>query len=401
MPKHFNTAGPIVPEKHYHLPPLERVNLKKILELIEDWNYFVLHAPRQTGKTTVLGALETLLNDTGRYRCVYVNVEAGQTARGDVGRGMRAILGRLGLEAFRVLGDRTAQRLTLEMLEIEGSDVVLGRALFEWALLDPSKPLVLLIDEIDSLVGDVVDARERLILRRETHLDQLADKLREPRLKRVVEPIVTSGSRGRDVHPDDVDYARDLGLISPDGLTLANPIYREVIPRELTFLVEPEIQQRQAWYVAPDGRLITTRLLEGFQSFFRENSESWVERFQYKEAGPQLLLQAFLQRVVNAGGRIEREYGVGRRRMDLAIIWRLPDAAAREQRVVIECKILHAGVNPTINEGLPQTVAYMDTWAAEEGHLVLFDRSPDRTWDEKVFRREEDFEGRNITVWGM
>ena len=158
-----------------------------------------------------------------------------------------------------------------------------------------------------------------------------------------------------------------------------------MIPRELTFLVEPEIQQRQAWYVAPDGHLITTRLMAGFQSFFRENSESWVERFQYKEAGPQLLLQAFLQRVVNAGGRIEREYGVGRRRMDLAVIWRLPGAAAREQRVVIECKILHAGVNATINEGLPQTVAYMDTWAAEEGHLVLFDRSPDRTWTRRFF----------------
>jgi len=268
-------------------------------------------------------------------------------------------------------------------------------------------------------VDDIVDARERLILRRETHLDQLADKLREPRIRRVVEPIVAGGSRdNKRVRRDDVDYARDLGLISQDGMTLANPIYREVIPRELTFLVEPEIRQRQSWYVGSDGRLTTDKLMAAFQSFFREHSESWVVRFHYREAGPQLLLQAFLQRVVNAGGRIEREYGVGRRRMDLAVIWRLPptrsascagpgsashtpEQARHEQRVVIECKIQHKSRDATIREGLPQTVAYMDTWDAEEGHLVVFDRSPNKTWDQKIFRREAHFDGHDITVWGM
>ena len=62
-------------------------------------------------------------------------------------------------------------------------------------------------------------------------------------------------------------------------------------------------------------------LLAAFQTFFREHSEHWSKRFQYQEAWAQLLLQAFLQRVVNSGGRIEREYGLGRGRTDLLIVW--------------------------------------------------------------------------------
>ena len=72
------------------------------------------------------------------------------------------------------------------------------------------------------------------------------------------------------------------------------------------------------------------KLLAAFQAFFREHAEHWVERFQYKEAGPQLLLQAFLQRIVNSGGRIEREYGLGRVRTDLLVLWPWPGARPRD-----------------------------------------------------------------------
>ena len=51
-PRFFNTAGPVRPDAHYAIPPLERGNVKRILRLIEDMQYFVLHAPRQTGKTS-------------------------------------------------------------------------------------------------------------------------------------------------------------------------------------------------------------------------------------------------------------------------------------------------------------------------------------------------------------
>ena len=123
-----------------------------------------------------------------------------------------------------------------------------------------------------------------------------------------------------------------------------------------------------------------------------------VERFQYKEAGPQLLLQAFLQRIVNGGGRIEREYGLGRMRTDLLVIWFY---AGGMQKMVIELKILHKSLEQTLAVGLEQTWAYMDRCGAEEGHLVIFDRTPGKAWEEKLFRRQESFHGRPILVWGM
>ncbi|MDE0445365.1 MAG: hypothetical protein OXH96_01755 [Spirochaetaceae bacterium] len=125
-------------------------------------------------------------------------------------------------------------------------------------------------------------------------------------------------------------------------------------------------------------------LIAAFQEFFREHSEHWVQRFeQYHEAGPQLLLQAHLQRIVNGGGRIEREYALGRGRTDLLIVW---PQGGRERRFVVECKVLRKGLERTIAEGVEQTQGYMDRCGAEAGHLVVFDRTPDRTWTEKIFR---------------
>ena len=255
------------------------------------------------------------------------------------------------------------------------------------------------------------DAREQLILRQETHLDQLADKLREERVRRVVEPLLSGAGAAGAIAPDDLEYVRDLGLITRSGaVAFANPIYREVIPRDLTYTTqEMSIPHDPTCYLGDDGALRVGELLAAFQEFFREHSEHWVERFQYKEAGPQLLLQAFLQRIVNGGGRIEREYGLGRMRTDLLLVWPVdgPGVKAREgerretQKVVIECKVLHRGLDRTLREGLEQTRAYMDRSGAAEGHLVVFDRTEGRSWDEKLFRRDACEGGASITVWGM
>ena len=153
-----------------------------------------------------------------------------------------------------------------------------------------------------------------------------------------------------------------------------------------------------AWYVDADGGLNVVKLLAAFQEFFREHSEHWVQRFDYLEAGPQLLLQAFLQRVVNGGGRIEREYGLGRGRTDLLIVWPQGEAT---RKFVVECKVLHKSLEQTVRDGLAQTAAYMDRCGAEEGHLVLFDRTEGKPWADKLFRREESVGGGEITVWGM
>nr|MDQ2732844.1 ATP-binding protein [Armatimonadota bacterium] len=246
----------------------------------------------------------------------------------------------------------------------------------------------------------VYAAKENLILRRETHLDQLADKLREDRVRRVIEPLLVGDTVADLIASDDVAYVRDLGLIRIDGqIKIANAIYREVIPRELTYSTQITISQESAWYILPDGRLDMPKLLAAFQEFFREHSEHWVERFDYKEAGPQLLLQAFLQRVINGGGRVEREYGLGKKRTDLLLIWPIADGS--KQKVVLELKIVHGTVERTIEEGLSQTADYMDRSDADEGHLILFDRSGERSWTEKIFHRLETFNGADIAVWGM
>ncbi|MEI2782433.1 MAG: hypothetical protein V9H25_14685 [Candidatus Competibacter sp.] len=226
----------------------------------------------------------------------------------------------------------------------------------------------------------IEQAKENLIQRRETHLDQLADKLREERVRRVIEPLLIGQDTALDLPLDDIDYARDLGLVALDKpLRVANPIYREVIPRQLTASTEEMTVQESAWYVRPDGRLDMEKLLGAFQQFFREHAEHWIERFQYREAGPQLLLQAFLQRIVNGGGRIDREYGLGRKRTDLLVQWPLDEARGflgPVQRAVLELKLLHKSLEATLREGLAQTADYLDRTGAEEGHLLLFDRTP-------------------------
>lgn len=231
-------------------------------------------------------------------------------------------------------------------------------------------------------------------------------------MRRIVEPILRGDELDEDATRDNISYVTDLGLVrrGAHGPQIANPIYREVIPRELTLIAQMNLEAREqpAWYIRADGRLDLPRLLAAFQQFFRENSESWLERFDYKEAGPQLLMQAFLQRIINGGGRVEREYGLGRRRTDLLVIWptdRGQGTGVRGQgavqRGVIELKVLHKSLDATLAEGLAQTWEYADRCGADEAQLVIFDRRPGRTWEERIWTRQEQHNGLAITVWGM
>ena len=143
------------PDRHDCIAPLQRVDFEELLELIDDLAYFVLHAPRQSGKTSVLKALDSHLNAGGTYRCVYVNIECGQAAREDTGRALRAILGHLGSRARLTLRDEFVASTKRGALEDFGPDGALTEILMRWAQAD-SKPIVLLIDEIDTLVGDTL-----------------------------------------------------------------------------------------------------------------------------------------------------------------------------------------------------------------------------------------------------
>ncbi len=526
----FNTAGPMDAARHYTVPPLSRIDLDDVLLLIEQQKYFVLHAPRQTGKTTVLLALMERLNREGRYTCLYVNIEAAQAYRGNVDAAMRTIVTQIAAAANLYLQDERLRAWALSALTESGGSAL--HALLERWAQESDQPIVLLLDEVDALVGDtlisllrqiragyaqrpgafpqtlilcgvrdvrdyrihsagqeiitggsafnikaeslrlgnfsaqeiaalyqqhteetgqifaegvlaqvwdltqgqpwlvnalayeacfqikagrdrhqpitteqIAVAKENLILRRETHLDQLADKLREERVRRVIEPLLIGQDIALDLPLDDIDYVRDLGLVALDKpLRIANPIYREVIPRQLTASTEEMTVQESAWYVQPDHRLDMNKLLSAFQQFFREHAEPWIERFQYREAGPQLLLQAFLQRIVNGGGRIDREYGLGRRRTDLLLHWPLDEAQGflgPLQRVVIELKLLHKSLEATVSEGLEQTADYLDRAGTTDGHLLIFDRRPGMTWEERIFQRREMCRGYPIQVWGM
>ena len=359
----FNTTGPVDPQDHYCIPPLDRVDLDYVLRLIADEKYFGLHAPRQTGKTSALLALQDLLNSdsVGPYRCVCVNAEASQATPEDVGAAMEALLSELASRAQSVLQDPFVQRIMRDSLAYAGPFSALVDVLNQWAAAD-SRPLVLLIDEIDALEGDallsvlrqlrsgfdqrpthfphsvvlcgvreprdyriqsasrnepvmggsgfnisaaslrlsdfsraeveallaqhtaesgqafrpaaqeriwtqtqgqpwlvnalcdracfqsergrdrgrpieedaILAAQEQLILQPAAHLAELADNLQEERVRRVLEPLLSGAERPFNTG-DDLQYVRDLGLIGPDAPPrLANPIYRELVPRALT-----------------------------------------------------------------------------------------------------------------------------------------------------------------------
>ena len=536
----FNTEGPVRPDDHYAIAPLDRADVDEFLGLIRAKRYFVLHAPRQTGKTSALIALRDLLNsgEVGDFRCVNVNVEVAQVARDDVAEGMRAILSSLGMSA-QLLGDDYPEDIWPDTLVRAGANNALRQVLARWCLANPV-PLVLLVDEIDSLVGDtllsvlrqlragyeqrpeafpqsvvlcgvrdirdyrirssageviaggspfnvaakslrmgdfteaetralmaqhteetgqrfspaaleavwtqtqgqpwlvnalcagacfdnkagrdrsrsieaddVYAAREELILSRRTHLDQLAHKLEEERVRQVVEPILSGGEVQHDGR--DLEYVRDLGLLAPDSPPrMANPIYREVVPRELGYVLQDSLDIQVAWYVDNAGRLDMTKLLSAFRTFFGEHAEHWLGHLgAYREAAPQLILQSYLQRVVNGGGRIEREYGLGRGRTDLLVLW--PREAGQPsdlwERFVVECKVLRDSDRKslawTVEKGVKQTLGYMKQCGAKEGHLVVMDRrSGERRGGEA--RRRGDGEagesgrrrdGRGVVVW--
>ncbi|MEA1884820.1 MAG: AAA-like domain-containing protein, partial [Thermotogota bacterium] len=499
MEKFFNTAGPVRAENNYMIDPLNRINKDEIMTLVDKWRYFILHAPRQTGKTSSLFALQDYINKQGHYKCLYVNVEPAQAARSKVEEGIKAIIVELASSASLYLKEEYFFD-HLNTFISYGGYTALKTALSRWCQ-ESDKPVILLMDEIDSLVGDTLisvlrqlragyaerphsfpqsiilcgvrdvrdyrifsdrdqqiitggsafnikaksltvgdftqeeirtlyeehtketgqkfeegvfdlawnytrgqpwlvnalanevcyenvvgrdrnkpitaqmfeGAKQALIARRDTHIDQLADKLKEDRVRRVIEPILKVSNAIDDVSEDDIQYCEDLGLIKRVGsLEIANEIYREVIPRSLSYATQRTIYQEPQWYVDKDGTLNMMKLLTNFQQFFREQSESWLSRFKYEEAGPQLLLQAFLQRILNGGGLIDREYGLGRKRTDLYIRWPIIKDRFKEegkehpfpltynpddlQRIVIELKLKHNySLETVIDEGLKQT----------------------------------------------
>ena len=151
MERFFNTAGPQTPES-YTIPPLTRFDLDDILMLIRQKRYFVLHAPRQTGKTSCMLALRDYLNKEGDYIAVYANIEGGQAKRNEADSVIRGTCDTLADEFKRILKSDLPLQLRDEARQVEPSSM-LSAYLARLSEALP-KPVVLILDEIDALVGD-------------------------------------------------------------------------------------------------------------------------------------------------------------------------------------------------------------------------------------------------------
>ena len=406
--RYFNIAGPVKPEEHYCIPPLDRVDLDEILALVRCKMYFLLHAPRQTGKTSTLQALANHLNASCACRCVYVNVQSAQNAGRDLGRAIQIVLSGIVAAARRTFGAGSLLALRAQISQQAPAESALEEFLKLWCGSEPN-PLVLLLDEIDALadspllsvmdlrraghplrprrfphsvvlcgqhnirdyrfralrgerhharpspfnivaktlrLGDFSPQEVRALLAQHTEetgqqfepaaagqvwaltrgqpwlvnalcyqacFKSAAGRDRSRPVRRVIEPML-EGSIEPSFSQEDLDYVRDLGLIARDDpVRMANPIYRDMVPRQITAALQSRLSSMigATSYRTDAGGLDLPALMDGFRDFFRQHSEHWTELFGYREAGPQLLLQAFLQRVVNSGGRVEREYAWG------------------------------------------------------------------------------------------
>jgi hypothetical protein len=488
MPRWFNTAGPCNPADHYMLPASQR--LPEVRPLIEQKSYFVVHAPRQVGKTTALLSLAQELTAEGRYVAVLVSMEVGAAFPHDVGAAEAAILdswqsaaraqlppelcppppfptappgrgiaaaletwshavprplivfldevdalrGEVLVSVLRQLRDGYRNRpggfpLSLALIGLRdvrdykvasGESDTLGTSspfnikvesltlrdftrdevadLFSQHTADTGQPFLLeAVDRafywtqgqpwlvnalarqmVEKLVPDraqaltaahVDTAKEILLRRQDTHLDSLAERLGEPRVRRILEPMLAGLTLGN-VPEDDVRFIQDLGLVraSPaGGLEVANPLYREVIPRVLANTTFASLPRQPTTWLRADGRLDMERLMEAFLAFWRQHGQPLLGTAPYHEIAPHLVLMAFLHRIANGGGTLEREYAIGTGRMDLCLR-NGPDTLA------LELKVWREGEKDPLDEGLAQLDGYLAGLGIDTGWLVIFDR---------------------------
>jgi type II secretory pathway predicted ATPase ExeA len=495
------------------LPALRR--LPEVRRLVDQQGYFVVHAPRQAGKTTALLSLAQELTAEGQHVAVLVSMEVGAAFPQDIGAAEAAIL-----ESWK---DAAQTQLPPELRPPPYSEAPPGRrigtALASWSRSTP-KPLVVFLDEVDALrddvlvsvlrqlrdgyrnrprhfpsslalvglrdvrdykvasderghlgtsspfnikvrsltlrnftaeevaelyaqhtaqtgqpfepgavalafeltqgqpwlvnalakvaveelaadtskpvrLADIERARRVLIERQETHLDSLAERLREPRIRAILEPML-AGTIPGSLPPDDVHFAEDLGLIrmtEAGAFEVANPIYREVVVRELAFPSRAALPPMQPLWLGPDGRLEPGRLKDAFLAFWRQHGEPLLATAPYHEVAPHLVLMAFLHRVVNGGGSIEREYAIGRGRMDLCVRY-------GQDTLAIEIKVWRDKEADPLAEGLAQLDGYLAGLGLATGWLVLFDRRSGQPSLAARTREEQATTptGRSITV---
>ena len=345
MEKFFNIAGPCNPTEHYMLPALDR--LPEVRRLVARRQYFVIHAPRQTGKTTAIKALVREVNAKGDMVALYCTLETLQGAT-DPARASSAIASLLRFNASNVM-----------------PEVFKGES-------NPSC---------------VCEAPEQYAA------ESLA--VRETRVRRIVEPLISGQGLTVSRNSEDFRYVIDLGLLREDEVKRvvpANPMYAEIIGRYLTRDEQDDMQSRisETPWVKDDG-LDMPGLMAAFQQFWRENSGADRDIMGYRESVPHIVLMAFLQRVTNGGGHINREMALGTGRLDLCVEF-------RGGRYAIEVK---TSANFQGEKSYAQCAKYLDSLGLAEGWMPVFEKSKEKTWDEKIYSRDEMVDGKTIHVIGL
>ena len=244
-------------------------------------------------------------------------------------------------------------------------------------------------------VADVEAAKEAIIRRRDTHVDSLMERMREPRVRRIVEPLLLGQGLTVSRNSEDFRYVIDLGLLREDEVKRvvpANPMYSEIIGRYLTRDEQDDMQSSipETPWVKDDG-LDMAGLMAAFQQFWRENSGADKNIMGYREAVPHLVLMAFLQRVTNGGGHINREMALGQGRLDLCVEF-------RGARYAVEVK---TSDNFKGEKSYEQCAKYLDTLKLSEAWMPIFDKSKTKSWDEKIYARDVEFDGKTIHVIGL
>lgn len=496
------------------VPPLSRIDSMR--ELIDKQSYFVVHAPRQSGKTTTMIELARVLTDEGRYAAVLLSMLTGSMFP-DIGEAEDAILDSWGVTI--------RERLPAEYhppawpKSVPGAKIL--QALGAWAKTI-KKPLVIFLDEIDALQNNVLlsvlrqihasyplrpqgfpstialigmrdvrdykvtgnehnrlgsaspfnikdrslllrhfneaevrdlcgqhtretgqafspevlhelhrltgghpwlvnalaqemvervvpdrgqtidvahlyQAKEMVIRRRDAHFDSLAERLREDRVRKLVEPIVAGGTPPM-MSEDDRQYVIDLGLVQRlpgSGLGIANAIYADVIPRYLVRSMQDDMGTIKPVWLTADGKLDADKLLEAFLSFWQQHAAALMNTAPYHEAAPHLVMMAFLHRVENGGGKLHREFAIGSGRLDMLLHY-------GDVRVPMELKVWRPDDPDPLKDGLRQLDDYLEGLGMDTGWLVIFDRR-DESKLKKIARQvsaktRKTKAGRKVTV---
>ena len=276
-----------------------------------------------------------------------------------------------------------------EAYRLSGGQPYLVNALARWCVEkihheDYSQPIT---------AADMDEAKEKIIREQGTHLDSMMEKLEEPRVRRVVEPVMLGGMLSADVTEDDVSYCLDLGLLKKTAgvLSPANPIYSETIVRYMTRMTQDVIlvKRPENPWVREDG-LDMNALMAAFQQFWRENADANAVPFQYREAYPHLVLQALLQRVINGGGQIVREMALGSGRLDLGVHFR-----GTVYAVEVKTAALYEKSHEKARE---QILRYMDRLGQTEGWLVVADSDLTKPWEDKISSEDIAQDGKTVHI---